>query len=157
MVKSKYVILTFNVDSNDVKLLSRSLSKDVYKILGSFSDMECISIIRNHNIDLIILGVYIDSLSGIEIYHALKAKKETQTIPIIIQTKFNTMVEKLTALRLDIADYIFKPMNIDIATNKVKNQIKNIKVRRRITELILENKLLRQQIEESKTEEIKST
>src|ERR1035441_2875408 len=64
---------------------------------------------REQRFDLILLDLGLPGVNGFELLRQLKESPETQTIPVIVLTAWNSTTDKLRGFELGAVDYLTKP------------------------------------------------
>jgi len=64
---------------------------------------------RKQHFDLILLDLGLPDVNGFELLRQLKESPETQTIPVIVLTAWNSTTDKLRGFELGAVDYLTKP------------------------------------------------
>jgi len=90
---------------NVIKEYSKS---EGYNIFEASDGLEAIEMVKNNNIDLVVLDVMMPNLDG---FSACKEIKKIKTIPVIILSARKEEYDKLVGFDLGIDDYITKPFS----------------------------------------------
>ena len=98
-------ILVVEDDPAISKLIKLNLEMVGYRTSQVFDGMQVMDTIQRNAIDLILLDVMLPGMSGFELIDFIKPFK----IPIIFLTAKNTVMDKVTGLKLGAEDYIVKP------------------------------------------------
>src|ERR1035441_3568131 len=93
-------ICTFFFLPLSVALLSSSRAKDASTVLN---------LARSQPFDLILLDLGLPGVNGFELLRQLKESPETQMIPVIVLTAWNSTTDKLRGFELGAVDYLTKP------------------------------------------------
>ena len=64
---------------------------------------------REEHFDLILLDLGLPGVNGFELLRQLKESPETQAIPVIVLTAWNSTADKLRGFELGAVDYLTKP------------------------------------------------
>ncbi|MDO8536320.1 MAG: response regulator [Candidatus Omnitrophota bacterium] len=75
--------------------------------------------------DLIILDVRMPAMNGLEILKKLKSENETASIPVIVFTGFNDDEIRDKAFALKAADYLVKPLDLEVLCERITAALKN--------------------------------
>lgn len=106
-------------DDNDIhNLLKEILEQQHYKILNAYSGTEALMIIKEKNIDLILLDLMLPGVNGEEIISKVK------DIPIIVISAKTSQEDKINALLNGANDYITKPFNTQELLARIKVQLR---------------------------------
>ncbi len=97
----------------DDEILIRNVIKEYclnekYNVYEAVNGIEAIEMVKNNDIDLIILDIMMPSLDG---YSACKEIKQIKNIPIIMLSARKEEYDKLIGFDLGIDDYITKPFS----------------------------------------------
>lgn len=87
------------------RLIKLNLEMAGYKSTQIFNGTEVLERLQQDSIDLILLDVMLPGISGFELIDLIKPFK----VPIIFLTAKNTLMDKVTGLKLGAEDYIVKP------------------------------------------------
>ncbi|MGB0744784.1 MAG: response regulator [Opitutales bacterium] len=137
--KHKPKILVVDDQPINIKLLQRKLERQGMDVAVAYSGRECLDIVEEVKPDLILLDVMMPEIDGIETCGQLKAKPETETIPIIFITAKASKEGKLEGLDAGAVDYITKPIDLDETLARVRTQL-------RLQEMFRENMELQERL-----------
>ncbi len=87
---------------------------------------------------LILLDIMMPEMDGFEVCRRLKADPLLQGIPVIFVTALSERHAEVAGLALGAADYITKPVNVDIARQRIHNLIEREALRRQVETNALE-------------------
>ena len=107
----KKKILLAEDDQAIVEVVKIILEQDGYAIIAADSEQAIHAALDEHKPDLILLDIWLSGHDGGEIAKLLKAKRETQHIPIIMISA-NNETEKI-AKESNADDFLLKPFDID--------------------------------------------
>jgi len=102
-------------DSTLREITEKTLQILVGNVYSVSDGMEALSIFDNYPIDVVILDIYMGSISGIEV--ANKIRKNNHNIPIIIVSGSVQTEDLLAACKLNLVDYIQKPIEFNALIN----------------------------------------
>ena len=97
-------ILVVEDDNTIHKFIKEFLEKGHYIVRSAYSGTEALTIIKNDNIDLILLDLMLPGINGENI-----VKKVNKTIPIIVISAKTSSIDKAKVLLDGANDYITKP------------------------------------------------
>ncbi len=83
-------------------------SSEGYHIFEASDGLEAIEMVKNNNIDLVVLDVMMPNLDG---FSACKEIKRIKNIPVIILSARKEEYDKLVGFELGIDDYMTKPFS----------------------------------------------
>lgn len=101
-------ILVVDDDPAALRLLSRTLEKEGYKVIEARTGKEAMEQARAHRPAVITLDVLMPHMDGWSVLGALKADAELRDIPVIMIT---VMKERGMAFSLGAADFMTKPVD----------------------------------------------
>lgn len=120
----KNLILIVDDNPDNVDLLTQYLSGLGYDVVPAYDGPEALLITENEDVDLILLDVMLPELSGFEVCRKLKAKDETNFIPVVLVTVRDDTRSKLEGFAAGADDYITKPFDIEELSARVKSLLR---------------------------------
>lgn len=102
---------------DDSKIAVEAISKMInqmqnYQYFKAYSGMECLRLLGNHQIDIILMDVFMEGFDGFETARVIRANPKYSDIPIIFMTAYDPDNEmRAKALELGGIDYITKPFS----------------------------------------------
>jgi PAS domain S-box-containing protein len=119
---SNYTFLIVEDNYTNYYFLHELLRKSKVKILYAKTGSEAILIFNeNKNINLILMDVKLQDISGYDVTAAIR--KINKTIPIIAQTAFAMTGDNKIALEKGCSDYISKPINKEELISKINKHL----------------------------------
>ena len=88
--------------------------------------------------DLILLDIMMPEMDGYEVCKRLKADEKTSKVPIIFLTALNNDEDEAKGLELGAADYISKPFNPAIVSQRVKTHLELKRHQNNLQNLVIE-------------------
>jgi diguanylate cyclase (GGDEF)-like protein len=128
-------ILVVDDTPENLRLLSRILTKEGYHVQGVERGSTAFKLIQAKPPDLILLDIKIPDISGYEICQQLKANPATCDIPVIFISVLDDVVDKVKALNMGGIDYISKPFHIAEVLARIKNQLNLLEAKAEIRQL----------------------
>jgi DNA-binding response OmpR family regulator len=116
-------IMVVDDDPDTVTILSRYLRREGFSTIEASSGAECLRAATDRNIDVILLDLMMPEMDGFEVCRALKAKRETAEIPIIMVTARDDIDARAEAMRLGVSDFLAKPVNRHQLVNSIIAQL----------------------------------
>jgi two-component system sensor histidine kinase/response regulator len=151
MINSKYEIVIVD----DSKIAVETINKMIDRIGGfiayqAHSGKDCLRLLGNHDIDIILMDVFMEGMSGFDTARVIRGNSRFSEIPIIFMTAFDPDNEmKEQAIELGGIDYLIKPFTEKELKNFIHLYIRFIERERRINkELSLLNLQLNSEIEQ---------
>ncbi len=103
-----YNILVCDDDKEIVKAIEIYLKKQGYNVYKAYNGNECLEILKNNNISLIILDIMMPEKDGME---TLSEIREEYNLPVIMLSAKSEDQDKIEGLNLGADDYVTKPFN----------------------------------------------
>ena len=116
-----YNILVCDDDREIVKAIEIYLTKENYNVLKAYNGEECLKILKENTIHLVILDVMMPIKDGIE---TIEEIRKEQSIPVIMLSAKSEDEDKINGLNLGADDYITKPFNPLELIARVNSQIR---------------------------------
>lgn len=108
-------------DEEDIRLIiSYNLHKEGYDVLNSESAESALSREDLGSVDLFILDVMMEGMSGFEMAAELKRRPETAKAPVIFITAKDSEDDKVEGFEAGADDYISKPFSVREMCSRVK-------------------------------------
>ena len=120
MTNKKPVILVVDDTPGNLMTLGSTLSSE-FDLQIATSGVMGLSLAARNPPDLILLDVMMPEMDGFETCKRLKADPKLKNIPVIFVTSLDDPLSETRGLDLGAADYITKPINVDIARRRIRN------------------------------------
>ena len=116
--EKKLIIL---VDDNPANLrIGKNVLAEKYSVATAPSAEKLFALLENNNPALILLDIDMPDMSGYEAIKILKAKEQTQKIPVIFLTGKTESDDELEGLSLGAIDYITKPFQPPLLLKRIE-------------------------------------
>jgi DNA-binding response OmpR family regulator len=115
-------VLVVDDESEIRDLLRTSLSAQGYEVVAASNGEEAIGLAKRENPQVILLGIEMPGIDGIETCKRLKAEEKTRLIPIIMMTTLGD--RDIEAYLEGAADVVNKPFDIAELTFRVKSLLR---------------------------------
>ncbi len=116
MDKNTTILIIDDVPKN-IQMAMNILKNEGYKMLFSQSGATAFDIIKNNDIDLILLDIMMPELNGFEVCEILKKDDNTKDIPVVFLSGKDSTEDVEHAYEVGGLDYILKPfINIELIT-----------------------------------------
>jgi DNA-binding response OmpR family regulator len=116
-----YNILVCDDDKEIVKAVEIYLSQEGYNILKAYNGEECIKLLKQNTVHLILLDIMMPKKDGIQ---TIQEIRENSSIPIIMVSAKSEDDDKIKGLNLGADDYITKPFNPQELVARVKSALR---------------------------------
>lgn len=124
-------ILVIDDTPANIALLGAALEEE-YIIQIATSGAKGLSLAQADPPDLVLLDIMMPDMDGYETCKQFKADPKLQEVPIIFVTALQEKQAEMQGLSLGAADYLTKPINIDIARLRIRNLLERELLRREI-------------------------
>lgn len=114
-------ILVCDDDKDIVEAIDIYLTQEGYEVLKAYDGDEAIRVLKNNEVDLLIMDVMMPRLDGIR---ATLKIRENMSLPIIILSAKSEDADKILGLNIGADDYITKPFNPLELVARVKSQLR---------------------------------
>lgn len=114
-------ILVCDDDREIVEAIEIYLKQEGYPVYQAHDGMEALQILREQEIQLIVMDIMMPRLDGIR---ATLKIREQNTVPIIILSAKSEDADKILGLNIGADDYLTKPFNPLELVARVKSQIR---------------------------------
>jgi len=114
-------ILVCDDDREIVEAIDIYLQQEGYNVLKAYDGEEAISVLKDHEVHLLIIDVMMPRLDGIRA--TLKIREES-SVPIIILSAKTEDSDKILGLNVGADDYLAKPFNPLELVARVKSQLR---------------------------------
>lgn len=118
---AKETILIVDDEKEIRNLIEIYLKNEGYNVLHAEHGEAALRIIKQTDVDLIVLDVMMPQLDGIETCMKLREEK---TMPIIMLSAKSQDIDKITGLSIGADDYVTKPFNPLEIVARVKSQLR---------------------------------
>jgi two-component system, OmpR family, KDP operon response regulator KdpE len=115
MMETKKHILVVDDEPAIGKFLRIHLSNAGYEVITTTRGAEAIELIRTQEPDIVLLDIVMPDMTGIEVLSSVRAFSQ---LPIIVFTGRPEIVQ--IAKQFGASDYIPKPFNLDLLTEKIR-------------------------------------
>lgn len=124
-VKLNKRVLVAEDDYVSKYLITKLLKKNNIDFITVEDGESVLSILKKDKIDMILMDVQMNILDGFATTSIIREgeKQSGDHIPIIAITAYALVEDKEKGFRAGVDDYISKPINIDVAMNKIKNYL----------------------------------
>jgi len=108
---SREKILVVEDEADILELVSYSLSREGYRVLGAGDGETGLEMARGDGPDLVLLDIMLPGLDGLEVCRRLRREAITESIPVIFVSAKGGESDVVSGLELGADDYIVKPFS----------------------------------------------
>ncbi len=124
-------VLAIDDQPSNLLTLGASLGTE-FMLQVATSGAEGLNLAAEMTPDLILLDVMMPEMDGYETCRRLKADPRLRSIPVVFVTALGDAAAESAGLALGAADYITKPINVEIARQRIKNLIEGEQLRKEV-------------------------
>lgn len=124
-------IMVVDDDPDTVSILARHLQREGFVAIEAISGSECLRIVHEHRVDIILLDLMMPEMDGFQVCRALKQDPETAAIPVIMITARDDLDARAEGMRLGVSDFLAKPVFRRQLANRIRAQLETIATARR--------------------------
>ncbi|MGB9702348.1 MAG: hybrid sensor histidine kinase/response regulator [Candidatus Kapaibacteriota bacterium] len=136
MLNNKYEIIVVDDSKMTVEAVCKmieSSKEPEYILYKAYSGMECLRLLGNHNIDLVLMDIVMENFDGFETARVIRANPKYENIPIIFMTANDPDASmKEFAFNHGGIDYLLKPFTEKEINNYLSLYIRFISREREI-------------------------
>ena len=103
-----YQLLIVDDEPQIVELVKKYAEYEGYKVLAASTGKEAIDVVKNDDVDLIIMDIMMPVLDG---FSAVKEIKKFSKVPVIMLSARSEEYDKIYGFDLGIDDYVTKPFS----------------------------------------------
>jgi signal transduction histidine kinase len=131
MTNRKSTVLAIDDTPANLMALGAALG-DNFELQVATSGAAGLALARELAPDLILLDVMMPDMDGYETFRRLAADPQLRAIPVIFLTALDGFESETHGLALGAADYITKPINIEITRHRICNLLEREQLRRQV-------------------------
>lgn len=117
MITESASILVVDDEALVRRVLGDALSQAGYRVYRAASGAEALALLESNGADLLLLDLQLGEEDGVDVMRA--ARNRWPNLPIIIITAHGSMASAIEAVRLDAADYLLKPISMEVLRTRV--------------------------------------
>lgn len=136
-----FSILVVDDEPLNLKLAAQTL-KDNYTVLVARSGEEALEYLKTRTVDLILLDIVMNGMSGFEVAETLRSTLSTSNIPIIFLTADSTPETIIKAFNSGAVDYITKPFRPEEMSVRVNNRVQTYHLQKELRSALRKNSML---------------
>jgi class 3 adenylate cyclase len=125
-------ILVVDDQPANVKLLDQLLRMTGYDVITASNGTEALEKVEKENPDLVLLDVVMPQMSGYQVCKAIREKKDTALLPIVMVTALDPTEERLRGIESGADDFLSKPINQAELLARVKSLLRIRELHRQV-------------------------
>jgi len=118
-------ILIVDDETINIDVVSRRIGREGYLVNQADGGRKALDLMKVQQFDLVILDVYMPDMDGIEVLKNIKSDAKTRDTPVIMLSADSSSKLIRKCLLLGAADYLAKPLIMDLARNRIEINMRN--------------------------------
>jgi CheY-like chemotaxis protein/nitrogen-specific signal transduction histidine kinase/HPt (histidine-containing phosphotransfer) domain-containing protein len=102
-------ILLVEDDARMAEVVAALLREDQIELNSARDAVTAQNLLREKTFDLVLLDLGLPGMNGFDLLRTLKSSPETETIPVVVLTAWNSTSDKVRGFELGAVDYLTKP------------------------------------------------
>ena len=136
-IKDSKILVVDDIKTN-CDVLKRRLENNKFNVEVSMSGKDALEKISESQFDLILLDVLMPEVNGLEVLIKIREKYSADKLPVIMVSSFDDVESISKCIQLGASDYLPKPVNSTILTQKVASTLERKSLREREEQLLSE-------------------
>ena len=120
VAQRRFHILAVDDQPDTLSMIVRALEAEQYIVTKASSGPEALRMIDGHMPDLVVLDYKMTGMDGMEVMKMLRAKPETQPLPVLMLTAMTDEPSTRAGFEAGVTDYVTKPFSIPQLTARVR-------------------------------------
>jgi CheY-like chemotaxis protein len=120
VAQRRFHILVVDDQPDTLALIIRALEEEPYTVSKAASGPEALRMIGEQMPDLVVLDYKMAGMDGLAVMRTLRAKPETQHLPVLMLTAMTDEPSTRAAFEAGVTDYVTKPFSIPQLTARVR-------------------------------------
>jgi CheY-like chemotaxis protein/phosphoribosyl 1,2-cyclic phosphodiesterase len=116
----RFHILVVDDQPDTLMMIVHALEADHYTVSKASSGAEALQMIDEYLPDLVVLDYKMTSMDGLEVMKALRAKPQTELLPVLMLTAMTDEASTRAGFEAGVTDYVTKPFSIPQLTARVR-------------------------------------
>lgn len=126
-------LLVVDTDATNRDLLQRRMTRLGFDVSTADGGEAAIEAARTHEFDLILMELVMDSMSGLEALHRLKADPATKELPVLMLSTVDDLDQMVECVLAGADDYLISPIRPILLQARIGASLEKIRLRRRYT------------------------
>ena len=120
VAQRQFRILAVDDQPDMLAMIVRALEAEQYIVSKATSGPEALRMIDEQMPDLVVLDYKMAGMDGMTVMKALRAKPETQPLPVLMLTAMTDEPSTRAGFEAGVTDYVTKPFSIPQLTARVR-------------------------------------
>ncbi len=114
-------VLLVDDDPDILKVNRILLEREGYDILTATGGEEALEMVKQGEVDLMVLDIMMPDVDGFEVCQRLKEDDESFHTPVLMLTAKTELADKILGYFVGAADYLTKPYDKSVLLGKIRN------------------------------------
>ena len=136
-IKQSRILVVDDIKTN-CDVLKRRLENNTFLVEVSMSGKDALEKIDKEKFDLVLLDVLMPEVNGLEVLIKIREEYSADKLPVIMVSSFDDVESISKCIQLGASDYLPKPVNSTILTQKVASTLERKSLREREEQLLSE-------------------
>ncbi|MEY5027392.1 MAG: hypothetical protein RLZZ244_2920 [Verrucomicrobiota bacterium] len=119
IIAQKTILVVDDSDFDRTLLRAALVKKGKFQAKEARSAAECLAIIEQGGVDLVLLDILMPETTGTEVLLKIREKFSPLDLPVIMVSGKSDASDVVESLRAGANDYVTKPVNFDIAVSRI--------------------------------------
>ena len=120
VAQRRFYILVVDDQPDMLTLVVRALEEEQYTVSKATNGPDALRMIDERMPDLVVLDYKMSGMDGMAVMKALRAKHETQSLPVLMLTAMTDEPSTRAGFEAGVTDYVTKPFSIPQLTSRVR-------------------------------------
>jgi CheY-like chemotaxis protein len=120
VAQRRFHILVVDDQPDMLTLVVHALEEEQYTVSKATNGPEALRMIDQRIPDLVVLDYKMSGMDGMAVMKALRAKPETQSLPVLMLTAMTDEPSTRAGFEAGVTDYVTKPFSIPQLTSRVR-------------------------------------
>jgi len=113
-------ILIVDDEQELLDVIQLILNGNGYETLTAYGGAECLNVLAQQTVDLVILDIMMPEVDGWEVLRQLKSQGKADAIPVMLLTAKAQPIDRMLGLKVfGVREYVTKPFNVNELVEKV--------------------------------------
>ena len=117
-------MLVADHDDANRGLVASALRSAGFEVFEAASGQVALDLVRDATIALVVLDLGLPVLSGVNVVHALRAREETATLPVLLMTGPGQADDVIDGLGAGADDFLAKPIRLDELVARIQAHLR---------------------------------
>lgn len=121
VLRIDFSVLVADVDPANRAICSSALQAQGYEVVEASDGEQVLQILSERDIDVVLMGVFMQRLGGFETCRRIKAQENTKMVPVLLVTALDERAARIKGMDAGADDFINKPIDPTEVSLRVRN------------------------------------